>query len=345
MPRPGELPLRSAIVLGGKGGTGSDGVYCASPDPTQYYSADSQIVETTGRPMSAIVGRRATIIPRANRGGTSLGLNPHAPKINKVRVIDGVEPENSFELDLNRVTPALASQSIETVVTAVEPPADEDGEHLLRLGICYALKQLSQNAPLVPRDPTGRPLAAATGEDHEEGNTHMRFGKASQAPLAAPRPAVSESQPVQLAPPSAPVWETRGQERPARGGLSLFGLKEEAREAAPAGRPVLEERPAVQSIAEPQYRVYFDFGQGDIATPFHDVVIEPPRVPNGAPQLVLVYDNRYRGMKYIPVGDPRPFSVYVEGTDVVHLVEWVGVQFTRGHETFTVYAITQSKQR
>jgi hypothetical protein len=372
-PMPGfdaNLLATMAPNLSLSGFSRDDDIRCSSPDPSKYYSADSQALEGgDGRALSMIVGRRATIIARAapNRGGGSLGINPHAPKNNKVRIIDIVEPQNSIEVDFNRLTPEIAEEAVRAVVAATEPPTDKNEAELRSIGIFHVMKELSKDAPPVPRTAKGLPVevandmrarrpghptkASAVMSPQEEGPASMRFGKpVSAAEFAAPAaPAVVyEPPPVPIALPSAavpaspalPAAPPAPHQPPAQGNLALFNV------AAPSPPPaVVAARQPQDPGCEPRYRVSFDFGQGDMGVPFHDVIIAPPQVEGAAPLLVLVFDERYRGMRYVPAAGTTQFSVYVEGASQVHLVQFTGVQFTQGHQTFTTYAIVQSRPK
>jgi hypothetical protein len=186
--------------------------------PSKYYPADSQALEgSDGRALSQIVGRRATIIALAapNRGGGSLGINPHAPAVNKVRVIDIVEPQNSIEVDLSRITPGVAEEAVRAVVAATEPPSDKDGAELRSIGIFHVMKQLSKDAPPVKRTAKGLPVeveaemrsrrhghltkASAVMSPQEEGPVSMKFGK----PVSAAEFAAAPSPPLVFEPPAS----------------------------------------------------------------------------------------------------------------------------------------------
>ena len=287
------------------GGRERNAVVRHTPDSSKYHD---------------VPGANGTMVPAYDSVSAS---NPHNPAENIVRVVDSVEPANSMDLDISRMTPEI-SKAVGLAVRAGNFEND-----MKAIAACYAARELCEGLPRIPRTSTGR-------IDHELAQEmHVKFAAtrrdAAIGPVDALLPA-AVAQGGDNAPPAAPA------PAPAARSKGLMSSFRGPSPQEPPGQATFARRPAASR------HVVFDFGGGDFRVAYDDAIVESVEGCD-IRLLILARDDAAGEEGFFPrLGGP-PFAVAVEGEDDVHMCEHVGIRFRRGGETTVVLMILKSQPR
>jgi len=304
------------------------------------YNDISREYLTNGQPVAHVLptgpgGLRGVLLRPSTEGGVPAGYNPHQLTDMEMTVDPHISGQ-SRKVRLNALTKEAVQQASAAAQQnlAGSQVFDNLTDHIARrrFRASMAMHSIDQQGPVI-----------LDGDDRDMGKdlpvTPEKAAETNYQQPAQPQQPPQPQRPPQAA-QQAPAQPTQPWQPPQRVASPLAAFNQPAGTPIPAQQPVMNvvdtSQPLRPQAQPPQKKVTFEFPEaGMLEAYYHDVI-------KSDATLVLVYDERHQGTRYMPPqASEQQIAVHPEGADVVYLVEATGIQYSHGTYTYCVLSIAQ----